>query len=347
MLPELPEPPLRLNLDWNALKANWLAMDRLSGKARAGAAVKADGYGLGARKAAAVLRDAGCRDFFVAHWAEAAELLDLVDPASISVLHGPQSPADCAYGQAIGAKPVINSLSQAQRWLDAGGGTCDLMIDTGMKRLGVPMQEIGSEVLARLDVDVLLSHLVSSEEDTPLNALQCSRWKEARKAIAHRNASLANSAGITLGSEFHGDITRPGVSLYGGIPRPCLGQLIRQVVRPEAMIMQVRHVAAGETVGYNATFTAKASMRLGTVSTGYADGYLRCWSNKGFFEANGAKLPVLGLVSMDMTVIDLTDANDIGEGDWVAASYDLPGAAAASGLTQYELLTLLGRRFQR
>ena len=347
MLPELPEPPLRLNLDWNALKANWQALDRLSGKARAGAAVKADGYGLGARKATAMLLEAGCRDFFVAHWAEAADLLDIVDPGSISVLHGPQSAEDCAYGQAIGARPVINSLSQAQRWLDAGGGLCDLMIDTGMNRLGVPMREIGSELLARLDVDVLLSHLVSAEEESSLNALQCSRWLEARESIGHRRASLANSAGIALGADFHGDLTRPGVSLYGGIPRTDMGRLIRQVVRPEAMIMQVRHVAAGETVGYNATFTAKAAMRVGTVSAGYADGYLRCWSNKGHFEANGAKLPVLGLVSMDMTVIDLTHANDIGEGDWVGAAYDLPSASVETGLTQYELLTLLGRRFRR
>lgn len=347
MLPDLPEPPLRLKIDRDALKANWQALDRLSGKARAGAAVKADAYGLGARQAVPVLREAGCRDFFVAHWSEAAELLDLVPPASIAVLHGLQSDADAAYAIAAGIKPVINSATQARRWIDAGGGACDLMIDTGMNRLGVPMSEIGDAIFARLEIDVLHSHLVSAEEDTPLNARQCGRWGEAVAAIAHKRTSLANSAGIALGSNYHGDLTRPGISLYGGVPRAEMAHLIRQVARPEAMIMQVRQVEPGETIGYNATFTAARPMRVGTISLGYADGYLRCWSGKGTFDAAGHELPVVGRVSMDMTVVDLSNATDLGEGDWITANYALAEASAASGLSQYELLTVLGSRFPR
>ena len=347
MLPDLPEPPLRLKIDRDALKANWQALDRLSGKARAGAAVKADAYGLGARQTVPVLHEAGCRDFFVAHWSEAAELLDLVPTSSIAVLHGLQSEADAAYAIAAGVRPVINSAAQAHRWLDAGGGACDLMVDTGMNRLGVPMSQVGDEIFARLDIDVLHSHLASAEEETPLNARQCGLWREAVAAIAHKRTSLANSAGIALGGDYHGDLTRPGISLYGGVPRADMAHLIRQVASPEAMIMQVRHVEPGETVGYNAAFTAKAPMRVGTISLGYADGYLRCWSAKGIFHAAGHELPVLGRVSMDMAVVDLSNAPDLGEGDWITAGYALPEASAASGLSQYELLTVLGRRFRR
>ncbi|HKT86082.1 MAG TPA: alanine racemase [Novosphingobium sp.] len=347
MLPDLPEPPLRLTIDKDALKANWQALDRLSGKARAGAAVKADAYGLGARQAVPVLHKAGCRDFFVAHWGEAAELLDLVPASSMAVLHGLQSEADAAYAIAAGVRPVINSAAQARRWLEAGGGACDLMIDTGMNRLGVPMRQIGDEVFSRLEIDVLHSHLASAEEETPLNARQFGKWREAAAAIPHKRKSLANSAGIALGSDYHGDLTRPGISLYGGVPRADMAHLIRQVVNPEATIMQVRQVGPGETIGYNATFTATAPMRVGTISLGYADGYLRCWSGKGLFRAAGHELPVLGRVSMDMTVIDLSNAPDLDEGDWVTADYALAEASAASGLSQYELLTVLGSRFRR
>src|SRR5690606_34689648 len=138
---------------------------------------------------------------------------------------------------------------------------------------------------------------------------------------------------IVLGHVYHGDCTRPGLSLYGGIPRPELQGVIRQVARPQAAIMQVRNICAGEGVGYNSVFIATKNMRLGTIALGYADGYLRCWSGRGVLVAGERRLPVLGRVSMDMTVIDLTGAPEIGEGDWVEAEYSLPHAAIASGLS--------------
>lgn len=347
MLPDVPASALRLGFDPHALQSNWQALDRLSGRARAGAAVKADGYGVGVRQVVPVLHAAGCHDFFVAHWSEVPALLDLVAPGSISVLHGPLNDADAAFARACGVKPVINSLPQARRWLAAGGGRCDLMVDTGINRLGLPMDEIGDECLRALEIDVLLSHLVAAEEDIALNPLQRDRWRQACAVIPHARASLANSAGIALGESFHGDLTRPGIALYGGIPRGEMAGSIRQVVHPQAAIMQVRQVATGDTIGYNATFTALRPMRVGTIALGYADGYLRCWSGKGRFHADGQELPVLGRVSMDMTVIDLSHAPGLVEGDWVTADYALPQAATASGLSQYELLTLLGRRFSR
>ena len=343
----LPPAALKLAIDREALQTNWRALDALSGNARAGAAVKANAYGLGARTVVPELIAAGCRDFYVAHTREAGDLLDVIDPVTLGVLHGPLHDADAAWLRGTGVKPVINSGLQARRWLDAGGGPCDLMVDTGINRLGLPLSELGDEAIAVLDVDVLLSHLASAEEASPLNAVQLARWREARAAVPHRRASLSNSAGIALGADYHGDLTRPGLALYGGIPCEALAGRIRQVVRPQATIMQVRSIAAGDTVGYNATFRADRPMRIGTIALGYADGYLRCWSGRGVMTADEHALPVLGRVSMDMTVIDLTADPDLREGDWVEASYHLPDAAAACGLSQYELLTLLGARFGR
>ena len=344
---ELPPAALRLSIDRLALAGNWRALDRLSGAARAGAAVKADAYGVGARVAVPVLREAGCGDFFVAYSGEAAGILDLCEPPAIAILHGPLTPADARFARETGVRPVINTLAQARLWLEVGGGACDIMVDTGINRLGITMEQLGDETLALLDVEVLHSHLASSEEDVPLNAIQLARWREARSLVPHRRASLANSAGITLGPDYHGDLTRPGLSLYGGVPCDKLAQDIAQVVRPEAAVMQVRDVAAGEGIGYNSTFVAPQDMRVGTVALGYADGYLRCWSGKGAMLHQGRRLPVLGRVSMDMTVIDLANAPDLREGDWVEAEYALPEAAAVSGLSQYELLTSLGQRFSR
>lgn len=347
MLPLPPPAALRLDLDSEALAANWRALDRLSGTAAAGAAVKADSYGIGARKTVPVLAAAGCRDFFVAHWGEAEPIADLVNTGMLSVLHGPRTPADAAYGRERGIRPVINTLRQARLWLEAGGGACNVMIDTGMNRLGIALADLGDEAVRRLDIDLLLSHLVAADEDVPLNEVQLRRWQEARTALPHRRASLANSAGILLGAAYHGDLTRPGIALYGGVQGPAHAEHIRQVARPHAALLQVRKIGAGESVGYNATFVAPHPMRIGTIALGYADGYLRCWSGKGSFVSHGRRLPVLGRISMDLTAIDLSAAPDLCEGDWVEAEYALPAAAAMSGLSQYELLTLLGDRFGR
>lgn len=345
--PELPPAALRLRIDLESLVSNWRALDRLSGQARAGAAVKADGYGLGAAHVVPALHDAGCRDFFVAHWSEAAPLLDLVPADRIAVLHGPLTAADAAYAVATGVKPVINSVRQARLWGEAGGGRCDLMVDTGINRLGLPLTDLGNETIAALDIDTLHSHLAAADEDSPFNAVQLGRWQQARRRIGHRRAALANGAGIVLGTDYHGDLTRPGLALYGGVPRPELNEEVRQVAQPEVALMQVRDLDIGDPVGYNATFVADRPMRAGVVALGYADGYLRAWSGRGKLRSGAAVLPVLGRVSMDMTVVDLTAAPDLHEGDWISVDYSLPEASAISGLGQYELLTLLGLRFQR
>jgi len=346
-LPDLPPPTLRLRLDADALAHNWRALDRLSGKASAGAAVKADAYGLGADNVLPVLREAGAADFLVAHWSEVPDALRHVEPSSLSVLHGPLRSEDAQFARATGVRPVINSLHQARLWTESGGGRCDLMVDTGINRLGLPPAEIGDPLIAGLDVDTLMSHLASADEDSAQNRRQLALFSELAPRVRARRRSLANSAGIALGPDFALDLTRPGLALYGGVPRPELADAIRQVAYPQAAVLQVRDLSPGDSVGYNAVFTADRPLRAATVSLGYADGFLRCWSGRGALQHGALSLPLLGRVSMDMVVVDCSAAPDLREGDWLDLPYRLPEAAALCDLSQYELLTLLGRRFRR
>ncbi|WP_353230120.1 alanine racemase [Novosphingobium sp.] len=345
--PEAPPAPLRLRLDAQALGDNWRALDQMAATARTGAAVKADGYGLGAGQVVPVLARAGCRDWFVAHWAEVPAVIAHVPPETVAVLHGPIDHADVAWARSTGVRPVLNSLPQVARWLAGGGGVCHVMVDSGINRLGLAMADLADPLLAQLDIDLLISHLASADEDVAQNAQQLAQFKLAQTMIPARRYSLANSAGIALGPDYHADLTRPGIALYGGVARRELAGVVRQVAHPEAAVLQVRNLHAGDQVGYNATFVAPHAMRLGVVALGYADGYLRCWSNRGVLRAGAAPLPVVGRVSMDLSAIDLSAAPDVREGDWLTVDYDLPHAAAASGLSQYELLTGLHRRFAR
>ncbi|UIP05780.1 alanine racemase [Erythrobacter sp. SDW2] len=342
-----PPPTLRLNVDREALTANWRALDRLSGRARAGAAVKADCYGLGVDACVPALRDAGARDFFIAHWSEVAEVLKHVPPEQVSVLHGANSAEEAAYARATGVRPVINSIHQAQVWTEAGGGPCHLMVDTGIHRLGIRPEEASDPAIAALDIEVLMSHLSSADEDSLANAAQLSSLLAVRDKVQVKEVSLSNSAGIGLGVDYALDLTRPGLALYGGIPRPELAGQVRQVAYLQAALIQVAELLAGESVGYNREFTAPAQTRVGTVSLGYADGFLRAWGGKGrALESQGRKLPILGKVSMDMIVVDLAAAPDLKVGDWLDVPYSLPEGSAVTGLSQYELLTILGRRLR-
>ncbi|MBO9624454.1 MAG: alanine racemase [Sphingomonas sp.] len=335
--------PLRLRLDGAALVANWQLLARLSGSAACGAAVKANGYGLGAREVVRRLAEAGCRDFFVATWAEAAALAG--QGVGVSVLHGARA-ADMAGELPAGVRPVLNTLQQVQRWREAGGGACDVMIDTGMNRLGIAPEDVAAGALDGLSIDTLMSHLASADEDVPLNARQREALAAMRGRTSARRLSLANSAGIALGPDYHFDLTRPGIALYGGKQRAAHDG-IRQVVTPEAQILQRRRVRAGDILGYNATWTAPADTEVAILNIGYADGYLRCFSGKGRAWAGDRLLPVLGRVSMDLTAVGVDAAPELGEGDWVSLDYALPETAALSGLSQYELLTGLGPRFDR
>ncbi len=340
----LPPAPLRLRLDGDALVANWRMLADASGEAACGAAVKADGYGLGARGVVTRLADAGCRDFFVSNWAEAKAIADLRVP--VSVLHGVRS-EDMGLAKSGIARPVLNTARQVQRWREAGGGVCDVMVDTGMNRLGLSIEEARSGLLDGLEIDTLMSHLACADEAHALNRLQLNRFGLARDRVRARRYSLANSAGILLGHDYAFDLTRPGLALYGGVPCAAAEGRIRQVVFPEAQVIQRRRVHAGDVVGYNASWTAPGDAELAVLNIGYADGYLRGFSNVGSARVGDIALPVRGRVSMDLLIVDVSAMPTVAEGDWIAVDYDLRTGSTQSGLSQYELLTGLGERFDR
>jgi len=335
---------LRLRLDSSALQDNWRWLQRTAGVA-AGAAVKADGYGLGAIAVTRRLAEAGCRDFFVSTWAEAEALGPLPGGATLCVLHG-VGPEDMQSALASSARPVLNTPAQVARWkLAAPGRPCDVMVDTGMNRLGIRTDEIG--LLDGLVIDTLHSHLACADEDSAMNAVQRDRFLAVSATVTARRYALANSAGICLGRDYSFDLVRPGLALYGGVPRREAAGHIRQVAYPEAEVLQRRKIRVGETCGYGATWAAAADTEAAIVNIGYADGYLRCFAGKGSASADGNPLPLIGRVSMDLVALDASAHPVLAEGDWVTLDYDLPEAADASGLSQYELLTGLSERLER
>jgi len=335
---------LRLTIDGTAIQSNWRWLAEHAGVA-AGAAVKADGYGLGAREATEKLIEAGCRDFFVSNWAEAEALGNLPASVSLVVLHG-VGPADTEAALRLPARPCLNSVEQVARWKEhAPGKPCDVMIDTGMNRLGLRPTEIGA--LDGLSIDTLHSHLACADEDDPLNHMQLERFRAIVSAVPAKRYAIANSAGIALSTDYSFDLVRPGISIYGGIQRPEFEGHIRQAARVEAEVVQRRRIPAGESCGYGATFIAKEDTEAAILNIGYADGYLRSFSSHGSAFAGEYALPVLGRVSMDLIAVGCDAAPGLKEGDWVEIDYDLPSASKQSGLSQYELLTTLGSRFER
>jgi alanine racemase len=361
--------PLRLKLDGDALVSNWHWLAHKSGGAACGAAVKADGYGLGAREAVKRLQAAGCRDFFVATWAEAEALMPWPGDLELSVLHG-VLPEDMVAAAKSPARPVLNSPAQVARWRETGR-PCDVMVDTGMNRLGLTPGEARSGLLDGLHVQTLMSHLACADEpDHPMNERQLSLFRALRQDIAAARYSLANSAGICLGPKYCFGLTRAGLALYGGIPVPgdsAQEEAIRPVARIEARIIQVRDVPAGQSIGYGATFTARSDMKVAILNIGYADGYLRLLADSGYAWAGDRPCQILGRISMDLLAVEIPQAGalrkiqilhggetsetvehlpavDAGEGDWLTMHFRL--SELAGELSQYELLTTLGSRFQ-
>ena len=337
-------PPAQVIVDRDALVANWRALDRMSGNAVAGAAIKADGYGVGAVETLRALQSAGCRDFFVATWAEAAECeAYLARESALSVLNGVRE-ADMARATTSRARPVLNTTEQMRRWRPTGK-PCDLMLDTGMNRLGISEGDL--EAASELNVVTAMSHLASADEDSPQNKRQLAGFERMVADVPARRKSLSNSAGIALGPAYHFDLTRPGLALYGGIARSELETAIRPVVSLEANVLQVRNITPGDAVGYNAVYRAQRPHPVGIVSIGYADGFARSFAGSNEWRHDGRPLPVIGRVSMDLVALDLTAAPELREGEPVRCAYDLRANARLTGLSQYELLTNLGARLPR
>jgi len=320
--------PLRLTLDGDALADNWRWLAARSGAADCGAAVKADAYGLGARKVVARLQVAGCRDFFVATWAEAERLMPWPGDLNLSVFHGVGA-EDMEAALSSPARPVLNSAAQVARWRQSGR-PCDVMVDTGINRLGLSPAELGGGLLDGLVIETLMSHLACADEDVAANDAQRRAFAALAGGVKANRLSLANSAGICLGADYAFGLTRPGLALYGGVPRREAEGHIGQVARIEAQIIQRRRIEAGARVGYGGTFTAEETCELAILNIGYADGYLRGFSSNGRARIGDGFAPVVGRVSMDLTAIRVDEAPDLKEGDWVELDYSLPEAAAQS-----------------
>jgi alanine racemase len=203
------------------------------------------------------------------------------------------------------------------------------------------------DLLDGLEIHTLHSHLACADEDSAMNAVQRDRFAAIAATVKARRYALANSAGICLGRDYSFDLVRPGLALYGGVPRDEAVSHVAQVAFPEAEVVQRRIVRAGESCGYGATWTAQADTEAAIVNIGYADGYLRCFAGKGSATAGGKPLSLIGRVSMDLLILDASAVPELTEGEWVTLDYDLPAAAEASGLSQYELLTGLSERLER
>jgi len=359
-----------LTIDLAALADNWRALARRAAPAQCAAVVKADAYGVGLEAAALALYEAGCRQFFVAQVSEGARARAALGPtrqARIYVLNGLQAGADPrADYLAHGLAPAIGSEEELARWAVVAASQrapCAIHLDTGMNRLGFATLAALEAAVARfglgaLGVDLLMSHFVSAEEpDNPLNAVQIARFDEARAAFRGLAASLANSSGAFLNARPRYDLVRPGYALYGGNPAPGAPNPMKPVVRLEVAIQQTRWIEAGDSVGYNQQWTAARRTRLATLLAGYADGLPR---GAGAIDGKpgadvviaGRRCPLVGRMSMDLCVADVTDLPEDAARPGVNAQFlgetiGVDEFAARSGTIGYHLLTSLGTRYHR
>ncbi|HEY0122658.1 MAG TPA: alanine racemase [Rhizobium sp.] len=363
---------LRLTVDLDALVENWRDMERRSGRARASAVVKADAYGLGIEDVGEALYLAGARDFFVATADEGATLRLYAPDARIFVLCGIWPGMERVFFE-NDLVPVIASEEQLTFWMsvlsDYGDYPCALQVDTGFNRLGLPMEDalaLADDVSrpASFAPVLVMSHLACGDDPAnPMNRQQLEAFRKVSAAFEGIEASLANSAGIFLGPEYHFDLTRPGIAIYGGEAVPGIANPMRPVATAEARIIQTRFVKAGETVSYGRALQLARDSRLAIVSAGYADGYMRSQSSGGvplrqtglpggYGFIAGHKVPVAGRITMDLTIFDITDLPDnlVRAGDYVelfGSNIPVDDAARAAGTIGYEMLTSLGLRHER
>ena len=324
------------------------------------AVVKADGYGLGANRIAPYLLAAGARFFFVAQLSEALALRPHLPRVPIAVLNGFDATQAGAY-TTHALLPVLGSLGEiaAYQAYAAGSGhklPALLHIDTGMNRLGLSAAELAVAAgdhtrLAGIDWAYVMTHLASAEApEDPVNARQASAFAAACARLPPMPRSIANSSGIFLGEAFRSDLARPGAALYGINPTPHAPNPMQTVLRLTAPVLQIRDIAAGEGVGYNLSWTASRPTRVVTVALGYADGYHRAASNRAAAAFDGARLPLIGRVSMDLTTFDATDQPNLHPGDHlelIGPAIPPDELASWSGTNGYEVLTSLRHRALR
>jgi alanine racemase len=359
----------RLTVRLPAIAGNYRTYRRLAGPTAVAAVVKADAYGLGASRVAPALAEVGCDSFFVARLEEGVALRGLLPRARIFVLDG-ASPDAVPALISFSLTPVLNSLSEIAAWSAAAGvgrNALDAVIhvDTGMNRLGLSGDELAvlsaekAKRLSGINLVLVMSHLACSDDPAnPLNAEQLSRFRQALAMLPPAPASLAASHGAMLGTEYHFDLVRPGVALYGANPQAREGgqgahqggsnpNLMQTAAVLTGRVLQLRRIDSGECVGYGATFRARRPTMLATVALGYADGLPRTLSRKGVAILNGVRVPVAGRISMDTTILDVTDLPEMphvgDEAELLGDRITLGEVAAMAGTNEYEILARLRR----
>lgn len=337
-----------LRLDLGALARNYRALAERAG-GRLGVVVKADAYGLGVERLVPVLRAAGATDFFVASAEEACAIVGMIGEQALTYVFDGADEDSLPLLLDSGAIPVLNSAEQVECWRASGRGrSAALHVDTGMARLGVPHDALADLDLSGVNLSLLMTHLACADEpDHPMNARQLARFNAVRGLFPGVPTSLANSPGLFLDAAFRSDLPRAGIVLYGGLANTRNGSL-EAVASLSAKVLSVRDLDAGESVGYGATWVAERPVRLATVALGYADGLPRALSNQGWLTWQGQRLPIRGRVSMDLTTVEITDADPApGVGDWLEVfgpSASITELATAADTIDYTLLTGLGRR---
>ncbi|HHS89225.1 MAG TPA: alanine racemase, partial [Rhodobacteraceae bacterium] len=336
-----------LTIDLDAVAANWRALDALSAQAtRTGAVVKADAYGLGAAKVAHRLAKAGAETFFVALAEEGAQVRAAVGAAAEIYVFSGHMDGDAGTLAQHRLTPLLNSAQQLKRHLAAlPGHAFGIQLDTGMNRLGMEPNEwqaVRSDAL-KANPALIMSHLACADEpDHPMNGQQLAAFRELTAGLAVPR-SLAATGGILLGRDYHFDLTRPGIGLYGGQPFA----EARPVVRLSLPVVQTRDLSPGESVGYSNSWVAPAAARIATVAAGYADGLLRSLSNRATLFADGRPCPVVGRVSMDLITVDVSDLDTIPQTlDILCELQGIDALADAADTIGYEILTSLGRRYR-
>lgn len=341
----------KLQIDLDALVANWRMFQRRVEPAYASAVVKADAYGLGAMPVSKALFKAGCVRFYVAWPSEGAALRRaLGDTVQISVFHGP-TPDTMDLFQMYQLIPVLNHLEQIDLWLSGNISPrpAALHVDTGMNRLGLSEPHWAAAAKMFPKPVRLVSHLSCGDEDSPANAEQLEAFERASALWPGIQRSLSATGGAYLGKPFQFDEIRPGIGLYGGGPAPAKGSPPHTVVTLTTSVLQVRDIKKGESAGYGRTWTAPSDATLATIGLGYADGYLRSASNKGHVIVAGQKRPIVGRVSMDLIIVDVTGLS-VSPGDEIEVlgpNMPLAEVAGAMGTIDYEILTRLGSRLER
>jgi alanine racemase len=338
-----------LTINLNAICSNWRALDvKTAATVETGAVIKADAYGLGVGPVGQALQKAGAKTFFVALASEGAALRKAIGPASrIFVFSGYMQGDESAFDE-FDLTPLLNSADQTTRFLtDRHGAACGLQLDSGMNRLGMEADELTSIMaqIPALSPVLIMSHLACADEpEHPQNAAQLTAFNEMTAALQGYRRSLSATGGIFLGADYHMDITRPGIGLYGGDPF----MEAQPVVTLSLPIIQTRPVAVGESVGYGATWVATRPSIIATVAGGYADGLIRAMGPNARLYAGDVACPIVGRVSMDLITVDVTNLAKVSASlDILNATQTVDVLAGAAGTIGYEILTSLGNRYQR